>query len=249
MIFASNSSESRLVERERMGVGPTSDTSTCWRMSDTNTTCVCVRVRTCVYVCVRVRLCACVRDCVTCVCVCARACFRVCRCVCVRASLLACVRAFVRACVRACLCMCGRMNHATDRFGTVRRLLKMLFFNKRGSPWPHVIPPAFSLRFPVAPCHPFSLRYPATPLHTTGSLAPPGCMLGCRLRKKNNSSNCGSPKYAFQKMQKNNQNKEHNNRKKEDQCAVLHYSHPYLWQRMMGNKSIKPDMEINLETI
>ena len=29
MIFASNSSELKLVERARMGVGPTSDTSTC----------------------------------------------------------------------------------------------------------------------------------------------------------------------------------------------------------------------------
>ena len=47
----------------------------------------------------------------------------------------------------------------------------------------------------------------------------------------------GMAKDAFQKMEKveSNQKQEHNDRNKEQNPAVLRYSHPYLWQRVLDN--------------
>ena len=45
----------------------------------------------------------------------------------------------------------------------------------------------------------------------------------------------GMAKDAFQKMEKVIKKQEHNDRNKEQNPAVLRYSHPYIWQRMLDN--------------
>ena len=103
-----------------------------------------------------------------------------------------------------------------------------------GSPWPHVIPSAIRLRFPEVQRH--------SPLLAACLFADSEKQLQ-ELQITNRHGN-----RCFPKMQKNNQNQEHNSKNKEDNCAVQPFSHHYLWQRILVNKSISPNMEIRLET-